>query len=203
MSNWTLKQALSELVSRFRRSGSGESSSYSSASIGTGQQAQAGDAEPEEPPVNPLALREEGTPEEWLGRFLVMLGVQPGGSYWTIAGAKHDARLISQLEALRDTAGQYEPLRLLEPGYAERLKAQDWQAWWQAEEALTRYAYSVLALALLGRTNNIGDLELMYRQEANPRIQKDAHFVLCYLLGKTWPADDITEGDFRKLKGQA
>jgi hypothetical protein len=41
----------------------------------------------------------------------------------------------------------------------------------------------------------------MYRQEANSRIRKDAHYVLCYMLGKNWPSYVVTEGDLQRLAG--
>src|SRR5689334_19809211 len=99
MSNWTPKQALSELMSKFRRSGSAESSSYSS---GVGDRGSViGDEpeleeqseydednspalasladprppDPDETPVSPLAMMNENSPEAWLGQFLLALGM--------------------------------------------------------------------------------------------------------------------------------
>ena len=194
MSNWTPKQALSELMSKFRRTASDESSSYSSegdaATIeGTGD---------EDVQVSALALMNEKSPESWLGNFLTILGAPPEFSYTSIRLARADSRLRDYLSRVANEAAAEDPERMLEPGFAEELRESDWNAWWRAQDALTRYAYATLSLAMLGDTERLPSTVSLYRQETNARIRKDAHYVLTYLLGKEWPAYAVTESDLRR-----
>lgn len=176
-------------MSKFRRSGS-EGSSNSS----WGES----DA-PQEGEISSLALMNELSPEAWLGRFLLVLGVRATSDYPTLAAARRDDTLKAQLAEIWQAAGQQDPLKLLGEGYAEQLKQQDWSAWWRGEEELSRYCYSALALSLLGDQAHVSDLITLYRQSANSRIQKDAHYVLCFLLGKQWPSYSVTDTDLAKL----
>jgi hypothetical protein len=149
--------------------------------------------------ISPLAMMNEGSPEAWLGNFLAILGVAGSARYSTIEGSKRDATLIAQLRELADTSGREDPLRLLDGDYVQSLKSGDWSTWWRLEGELGRYAYSVLALSLLGDTTHRADLPTLYRQTANSRIQKDAHYVLCHLLGKSWPGYNVTESDLGRI----
>jgi hypothetical protein len=144
-------------------------------------------------------MMDERSPEAWLGNFLAILGVAGSARYSTIEGSKRDETLLSQLRSMAESAGREDPLRLLEGDHGAALKASDWSAWWRLEGELGRYVYSVLALSLLGDTAHRADLSALYRQTANTRIQKDAHYVLCYLLGKSWPGYNVTENDLRRI----
>src|SRR5438034_1879992 len=137
MSNWTPKQALSGLMSKFRRSGSGGSSSYSSGSRDQGSGVRDQDsklvaddlqAESEawesDVPVSPLAMMNENSPEAWLGQFLVALELST--SRGTIEGAKRDPNLLSRLSEVRASAGEAQPMALLDADHASRLRADDW-----------------------------------------------------------------------------
>src|SRR5438046_4675093 len=112
MSNLTPKQALSGLMSKFRRSGSGESSSSYSESRDQGsgvrdQESEAATYEPQaegeawesDTPVSPLALMNENSPEAWLGQFLVALELST--SRGTLEGAKRDPNLLARLSEVR------------------------------------------------------------------------------------------------------
>lgn len=182
-------------MSRFRQSGSDASSSYSSAD--------AEEAADEDMPVSPLAMMDERSPEAWLGNFLAILGVAGSARYSTIKGSANDATLLAQLGEIAATSSQDEPLRLFDAEYAATLKKQDWSTWWRLEGELGRYSYAVLALSLLGDKAHGADLAAMYRQTENARIQKDAHYVLCYLLGKSWPGHDVTENDLARVGREA
>jgi hypothetical protein len=155
--------------------------------------------DPDDEPVSPLAMMSEKSPEAWLGKFLTIVGAPPAMQYSTIKAAQQDERLAAHLKSVLETAGKDQPMRLLEPGYGEKLKAQDWAAWWRASEALGRYSYAALALTMLGDQSHNADLVTMYRQDANSRIQKDAYYVISYVLGKDWPAYRVTENDLAKL----
>src|SRR6476661_1489663 len=77
MSNWTPKQALSGLMSKFRQSDSDESSSSSSVEESEVQDAGYND-EPAgistaDVAISPLAMMNENSPEAWLGQFLLKL----------------------------------------------------------------------------------------------------------------------------------
>ncbi len=181
-------------MSKFRRSDSAESSSYSSAE---NDEIEEGDA-----PVSPLALMSESSPEAWLGQFLQILDLGGLSRYSTINGARQDSNLLSQLEEIWRSAGDASPLRVLDADFSEELKKSDWGAWWQAQEQLGRYCYSALALAMLGDSSHTADLAAMYKQSANMRLQKDAHFVLCYILGKEWPAYNVTDADLARLESE-
>ena len=45
----------------------------------------------------------------------------------------------------------------------------------------------IVALALLGDTSHVADVGAIYKQEVNLQMQKDAQYVLCYMLNKPWP----------------
>ena len=145
--------------------------------------------------VSALALMNEKSPEAWLGNFLTIINAPPNFSYTSIDLARRDQHLRDYLSGVADEAAREDPERLLERGFAEELRVSDWGAWWRAEDALTRYAYSTLSLAMLGESGRMATAASLYKQEANPRIQKDAHVVLCYLLGKEWPGYSPTESD--------
>jgi hypothetical protein len=149
--------------------------------------------------VSPLALMNENSPEAWLGQFLLKLDAPTSTARGTIEGAKRDAALLQYLSEVRASSAQAQPLRLLELGHGEQLKQQDWSAWWKAQGSLLSYAYSALALSLLGDRGSLPDLGLLYKQDANMQMHKDAHYVLCYILGKPWPAYHVTESDLGRL----
>ncbi len=201
MPNWTYKQALSEFMSKFRRSDREESPISSSAEAAPPNEPTGDFTADEEIQVSPLALKNESSPEAWLGRFLQMLDMPNATNRATLAGAQSDPALTEQLRAVRDAAGQDEPLRLLDAAQAAELKQRDWAGWWKGQETLGKYCYSVLALVLLGDKSHMPDLEAMYEQGGNARIQKDAHYTLCYLLGKEWPTYEVTQADFARLGG--
>jgi hypothetical protein len=155
------------------------------------------DPDADDTPVSPLALMNENSPEAWLGQFLLVLDMStPRG---TVEGARRDAALVARLTELRGSMGANNPLVLLDPEHAARLRATDWAAWWRAQDSLSRYANATLALCLLGNSEYVPDLAAMYRQAANSRLHKDAHFVLTYLLGKPWPSYHVTDADIERL----
>ncbi|HEX9989715.1 MAG TPA: hypothetical protein VGE45_14725 [Chloroflexia bacterium] len=204
MSNWTLKRALSALTSRFRQSDSDESSSSSSdddeevvGSIETPGDLSTDD----DAPISPLAMMNEASPEAWLGQFLLILNVEGTSRYSTLERARGDDGLKARLSEIyrAASAGDIAPAKLFDTGYVEKLRKDDWAAWWSAQETLSKYCYTALALSLLGDKSYIQDVAVMYRQTANPRIQKDAHFVLCHLLSKHWPSSRVTGGDIERL----
>jgi hypothetical protein len=145
----------------------------------------------------------ENSPEAWLGQFLLKLEAPMATERGTIEGARRDGNLIARLNATRTEAAAADPLRFLDEAEAGRLKSADWSAWWKAQGALLSYCYSTLALALLGSTECVGDLEKMYGQVGNMQVQKDSHYVVCYLLGKPWPAYQATTADFERLASPA
>ncbi|HYP42310.1 MAG TPA: hypothetical protein VEX13_18295 [Chloroflexia bacterium] len=152
-------------------------------------------------PISPLALMNEASPEAWLGQFLLILQVEATSRYSTLERAKGDEGLKARLREIHRaaSAGGVTPTRLFEAGYVEKLRKDDWAAWWSAQETLSKHCYSALALSLLGDQSHIYDVAAMYSQSANPRIQKDAHFVLCHLLGKLWPSQRVSSGDIERL----
>lgn len=150
--------------------------------------------------VSPLAMMDERRPEAWLGNFLAIVGAAPTINYSTLASAREDVQLRANLQGIWQTVMEHVPARMLDPAYADALKSKDWSAWWRGQEELGRYAYSVLALALLGDTTHNGEFIDLYRQQSNSRIQKDAHYTICYLLGKSWPAYRPTDADLARLK---
>lgn len=200
MSNSTPKRGLSGLMSRFRRSGSEESSNSSSAAENSAEdEGKAGEEEAAfESPVSTLALMDETSPEAWLGQFLVMLEI-PAGSYHTLAGAAAEQALRARLRTLREEAAAAEPAKLLDLEYAEGLRSRDWAAWYRGQNALGQYAYAVLALALLGEEGWGRDVIALYRQQSNPRIALHAQYVLSRMLGRDWPGYGITEGDLERI----
>lgn len=155
--------------------------------------------DPNDEPVSPLAMMSEKSPEAWLGQFLTIVGAPPALQYSSIQAAQQDDKLAAHLASVLEEAGKDQPMRLLDPGYAEQLKANDWAAWWRASEALGRYCYAAMALTMLGDRSHSADVVEMYRQSANSRIQKDASYVICYVLGKDWLGYQITESDLAKL----
>ena len=155
--------------------------------------------DPDDAPVSTLAMMNEKSPEAWLGQFLTILGAPPALQYSTIEAAKEDDKLSAHLRSVLEATGKDQPMRLLEPGFAENLKANDWAAWWRASEALGRYCYAVLSLTMLGDHSHNADLIAMYRQDTNTRIQKHASYVISYILGKDWPVYQVTESDLARL----
>jgi hypothetical protein len=195
MSNWTPKQAFSELMSKFRRSDSDESSSYSS-----DEDVADVSEEDESALVSPLVLMNENSSEAWLGQFLLMLELGGVTRYGTIQGAKRDTDLQDLLRSLMQAAARDVPSPLFDSLSSEELKRRDWASWWRSQNALTRYCYSALSLSMLGDMSHIDDLAAMYAQNANSRVQRDSHYVLCYLLGKEWPVYDIKPSDIDALR---
>ncbi len=149
--------------------------------------------------VSPLAMMDERRPEAWLGNFLAITGAPPALNYSTIAAAQQDQQLRAHLQEIWEQAMEHSPASMLDSKYADALKAKDWAAWWRGQEALGRYAYSILALALLGDRSHNAELADLYRQDGNSRIKKDAHYTLTYILGKSWPAYTPTEADLSRL----
>ncbi|MFL5735503.1 MAG: hypothetical protein ACJ78Q_20270 [Chloroflexia bacterium] len=150
-------------------------------------------------PVSPLAMMNENSPEAWLGQFPLALGMAtPRG---TVEGARRDATLIAGLTELRASLVAADPLVILDADRAAGLRARDWGAWWRAQDNLGRYANATLALSLLGSRDFVADLAAMYRQTYNARLQKDAHYVLTYMLGKQWPSYHVTDADLARLEG--
>ena len=197
MSNWTPKQALSELMSKFRKSDSDESSSSSS------EEELEDNPDEETAPVSPLAMMNESSPEAWLGQFLLILELGGVTRYGTIAGAKRDTDLQARLLSLKEVAAQDTPMAMFDSQAAEEMKQHDWAAWWRAQSALTMYCYSALSLSMLGDISHIDDVAAMYSQQANSRIQRDALYVLCYLLGKEWPGYDVRPSNIEALRSRA
>jgi hypothetical protein len=150
-------------------------------------------------PVSLLAMMDESRPEAWLGNFLTIIGAPSALQYNTLNAARRDDRLRAHLQEVWTTASQDNPALLLDRAQAETLKAKDWGAWWRGQESLGRYAYSTFALAMLGDHTHAADLVALYRQEDNARIRKDAHYVICFLLGKQWPAYSPTANDLAGL----
>lgn len=151
-----------------------------------------------QPTISPLAMMSENSPESWLGQFLLQLDLSTARH--TMAGAQEDAELVGKLEEIRQQSGRSQPLKLLDAAYSDELRARDWQTWWKAQDDLSNYSYATLALGLLGHRQYSGQLGVMYRQSANSRIHKDAHYVLCYLLSKPWPSYSVSENDLAKLE---
>ena len=184
-------------MSKFRRSDSDESSNYS---LDEALEGVSEEEEEESAPVSPLVLMNENSPEAWLGQFLLMLELGGVTRYGTIQGAKRDTDLQGRLRSLLHAAAQDTPSPLFDNLSSEELKRRDWAAWWKAQNALTRYCYSALSLSMLGDISYIDDLAAMYEQKANSRIQRDSHYVLCYLLGKEWPVYDVKPSDIDALR---
>lgn len=181
-------------MSKFRPTDSGESSSYSSAE----------DAEENVPytddnPISPLAMMDESSPEAWLGQFLLILEMPDATNRGTLYGAQMDPDLHARLEKVRASAAESSPLSLLDEERASRLRQEDWGRWWRAQGMLQKYAYSTLALSLLGKTEYAFDLGAMYFQSTNARIHKDAHYVICQMLGKSWPSYNVAKADLARL----
>ena len=188
---------LGDLVSRMF--GGGNSSDDNEAADAGNPESPGDLSTADDAPVSPLALMNEKSPEAWLGNFLTIIGAPPALNPSSIQSAARDDRLRDHLRSIVGVARESEPLRMLEPGYAEQLKAQDWAEWWKAEDAVARYCYAVLSLAILGDHSYVSDVALMYRQQVNSRIQKDAHYVLTYMLGKDWPSYLPTDFDLKRL----
>jgi hypothetical protein len=182
-------------MSKFRRSDSDESSSYSS-----DEDVADVSEEDESALVSPLVLMNENSSEAWLGQFLLMLELGGVTRYGTIQGAKRDTDLQDLLRSLMQAAARDVPSPLFDSLSSEELKRRDWASWWRSQNALTRYCYSALSLSMLGDMSHIDDLAAMYAQNANSRVQRDSHYVLCYLLGKEWPVYDIKPSDIDALR---
>jgi hypothetical protein len=159
----------------------------------------AGDLSMDDAPISPLALMDESRPESWLGNFLTIIGAPPALQYNTLKAARADERLRAHLQDVRTQASQDDPSLLLDPVSAAALKDKDWGAWWRGQESLGRYAYSTLALAMLGDRTHAKDLAALYAQDYNARIKKDTHYVLSFLLGKPWPSYTPTDSDLARL----
>jgi hypothetical protein len=144
-------------------------------------------------------MMDESRPESWLGNFLTIIGAPPALQYNTLDAARRDDRLLAHLQEVWAAASHDDPARLLDPAGAAALKARDWGAWWRGQESIGRYAYSTLALAMLGDRTHAADLVSLYRQQDNTRIRKDAHYVICVLLVKQWPSYVPTASDLEKL----
>jgi hypothetical protein len=191
---------ISGLFGKRKEDESSEDQGRTTKDEGVGAQAQAPQYDdPDDAPVSALAMMSEKSPEAWLGQFLTIVGAPPALGYSSMRAAKQDERLAAHLNSVVEAAGKDQPMRLLEPGYAEELKAKDWAAWWRASEELGRYCYAILALIMLGDESHNSELAAMYRQEANSRIRKDAHYAICYVLGKDWPGYEVTESDLMRL----
>ena len=89
--------------------------------------------------VSPLALMNENSPEAWLGQFLLKLEAPTSTARGTIAGASNDQTLMDYLHQTRDASAPASPLKLLQPGYADELRASDWTAWWKAQGSLSKF----------------------------------------------------------------
>lgn len=194
-------------MSKFRQSASDESSNSSSVEESAPDAVGADDESPDEPAglsttdvaVSPLALMNENSPEAWLGQFLLKLDSPTSTPRGTLEGARRDPQLKEYLESVRALAGQVSPLSLLDPDNAAQLRATNWADWWEAQGHLLSYAYSTLALSLLGHGTFVEDLCAMHEQESNMQLRKDAHYVICYRLGKPWPSYVVVESDYAKL----
>ena len=148
--------------------------------------------------VSPLAMMDERSPEAWLGQFLVVLELTtPRG---TLEGARRDPELLRKLFEVRERLGASSPLSLLDTQEGAQLRASDWGRWWRAQDDLYKYCCAVMALSLLGSREHVSELGMMYEQEGNARIKKDAHYVLCHMLGREWPGYEVTEGDMARLE---
>jgi hypothetical protein len=199
MSKWSLKGIMSRFTGK-SEDDTGESTGEAGEEAYEGDDAETpGDLGMPGMYVSPLALMDERKPEAWLGNFLAIIGAPPAINYSTLASAREDSQLRTHLQGVWEQAIEQSPARMLDSVYADALKSKDWSAWWRAQEQLGRYAYSVLALSLLGDQAHSGELVALYRQEGNSRIHKDAHYTLCSLLGKSWPAYRPTEADLARL----
>ena len=110
-----------------------------------------------------------------------------------------DDNLLRGLAESRLASGSSTPLVMFDAEQASRLRVEDWAAWWKAQDALAKYCYSTLALSMLGNREYVVEVAEMYRQNANSRIRRDAHYVLCLMLGKDWPRYEVTENDLARL----
>lgn len=201
MPRWSLK----DMLSRLQGGNADEQDTTSddaggSASVSSANDEIAGDLSMDDgAPISPLALMDESRPESWLGNFLTIIGAPPAIQYNTLKAARADERLRTHLQEVWTKASQDNPSLLLDPVSAAALKDKDWGAWWRGQESLGRYAYSTLALAMLGDSTHAKDLAALYAQEYNARIKKDTHYVLSFLLDKPWPSYTPTDSDLAKL----
>ena len=187
MSKWSLKEMFSKLTSKPEEDGSLVEGDELEEEYSGDDVEVAGDLSLPGMAVSPLAMMDERKPEAWLGNFLVIIGAPPAIHYSTVESAKSDVQLLAHLREVREKAMEKSPLKMLDAAYAEALKESDWSAWWHGQEDLGRYAYSVLALAMLGESALNAEVAALYRQDNNSRIRKDAHYTLSYLLGKGGP----------------
>lgn len=199
MSKWSLKGMFSRLTSKSEDADNKVEDEEVEEEFEGDDTEVAGDLSLPGMAVSTLAMMDERKPEAWFGNFLVIIGAPPAINYSTLAQAKGDERLRAHLREVWDVAAAKTPAKMLDPVYADALKDKDWSAWWHGQEDLGRYAYAVLALAMLGDTARYGEVAELYRQDSNSRIKKDAHYTLCYLLGKNWPAYQPTEDDLERL----
>jgi hypothetical protein len=200
MPRWSLK----DMISRLQGGNADEQDTTSdeaggSPSASSANDDIAGDLSMDDAPISPLALMDESRPESWLGNFLTIIGAPPALQYNTLKAARADDRLLAHLQDVRTKASQDNPSLLLDPVSAAALKDKDWGAWWRGQESLGRYAYSTLALAMLGDRTHAKDLAALYAQDYNARIKKDTHYVLSFLLGKPWPSYTPTDSDLARL----
>ena len=204
MPNWTPKQALSGLMSKFRQSDSENRRTpprlrnklrpqiaqviclpkmkFSSARL-------------------PCKRRER--PEAWLGQFLMELDLAGVSRRGTLMGASQDAELVSKLRAAREAANQGSPLKFLDDDYAARLRAEDWAAWWSGQDNLAKYCYATLALSLLGDQLVRG--RPGHYVPAEHQLAASQGCPLCFdllCLGKHWPSYVVTDADLERLKAQ-
>jgi hypothetical protein len=200
MPRWSLK----DMFSRLQGGNAAEQDTTSddargSLSASSANDDLAGDLSMDDAPISPLALMDESRPESWLGNFLTIIGAPPALQYNTLKAARADDRLLAHLQDVRTKASQDNPSLLLDPVSAAALKDKDWGAWWRGQESLGRYAYSTLALAMLGDRTHAKDLAALYAQDYNARLKKDTHYVLSFLLGKPWPSYTPTDSDLARL----
>ncbi|MEO5952596.1 MAG: hypothetical protein ABIQ44_09050 [Chloroflexia bacterium] len=198
MSKWSLKGMFSKLTSKSEDDINAEDEAVEEEYSADDNEV-AGDLSLPGMSVSPLAMMDERKPEAWLGNFLVIIGAPPAIQYSTLSSAKDDAQLITHLKEVREKAMEKSPLKMLDAAYADALKDSDWSAWWHGQEDLGRYAYSVLALAMLGNIALNPEVAALYKQDNNSRIRKDAHYTVNFLLGKRWPDYQPTESDLVRL----
>ena len=200
MPRWSLKDMFSRMQGGNTGEADGASEDAGSNHSISSDEDVAGDLSMDDvAPVSPLALMDESRPESWLGNFLTIIGAPPALQYNTLKAARADERLREHLQEVWTKASQDNPALLLDPASAAALKDKDWGAWWRGQESLGRYAYSTLALAMLGDLTHAADLMALYSQDYNARIKKDTHYVLTFLLGKPWPSYTPTTSDLAKL----
>jgi hypothetical protein len=201
MPRWSLKDMLSHLQGgNTNEQDTGSEDAGTNPALSSASDDIAGDLSMDDgASISLLALMDESRPESWLGNFLTIIGAPPALQYNTLKAARADDRLRAHLQDVWTKASQDNPSLLLDPVSAAALKDKDWGAWWRGQESLGRYAYSTLALAMLGDRTHTADLAALYKQDYNARIKKDTLYVLTFLLGKPWPSYTPTDSDLAKL----